>query len=200
MTNTNLLSSFSAPPTNSVIFIPMKYPFLGWRCARNKDYLLPTFRTIQSELKLHPRYHSNRKRDWCPWGDPAPPSIRFVLGKVSLICRVFNDENQHQKRMKQWKQLIDKVSNDENQHHILWCPSIIIFPIRPVMPRGKENLMALLHYPQKVTIIKILEKVDFKTDKKFRNHSFWDKKIAQKKCILRRLLICNNCAYGFNWD
>ena len=44
------------------------------------------------------------------------------------------------------------------------------------MPRGKENLMALLHYPQKVTIIKILEKVDFKTDKKFRNHSFWDKK------------------------
>ena len=107
-------------------------------------------------------YHSNRKRDWCPWGDPAPPSIRFVLGKVSLICRVFNDENQHQKRMKQWKQLIDKVSNDENQHHILWCPSIIIFPIRPVMPRGKENLMALLHYPQKVTIIKILEKVTFR--------------------------------------
>ena len=67
--------------------------------------------------------------------------------------------------MKQWKQLIDKVSNDENQHHILWCPPIKIFPIRPVMPRGKENLMALLHYPQKVTIIKILEKVDFRFQK-----------------------------------
>ena len=83
--------------------------------------------------------------------------------------------------MKQWKQLKDKVSNDENQHHILWCPPIKIFPIRPVMPRGKENLMALLHYPQKVTIMKLLEKVIFRAGKKIHDHSFWGKRITQKK-------------------
>ena len=83
--------------------------------------------------------------------------------------------------MKQWKQLWDKVSNDENQHHILWCPSIIIFPIRPVMPRGKENLMALLHYPQKVTITRTLEKVTFKTGKNFASTVFETKKRSQKQ-------------------
>ena len=51
------------------------------------------------------------------------------------------------------------------------------------MPRGKENLMALLHYPQKVTIMKLLEKVIFRAGKKIRDHSFWGKRITQKSVI-----------------
>ena len=155
ITNTYLISSFSAPPTNNVIFIAMKYHFFGGVAQETRIIFCPRFVHFQ----------------FPPKPTQSTLSISFQQ-EERLMPLGRSSTTKHSIRFGEGQSHMQRVSNDENQPHILWCPPIIIISIRPVMPRGKENLMALLHYPQKVTIIKILEKVNFRTGKKFYGHCF----------------------------
>ena len=171
----------------------MKYPFFGWRCARNKDYLLPKFRTLQSPTKTNSIYIV----DIIPIGRETD-----ALGEIQhhqAFDSFWGRSISYVESIQWWKPASEKnkIMKTINRQSIKrWKPAthpvpIIIILIRPVMPRGKENLMALLHYPQKVTITRMLENVTFKTGKNFATTVFETK----KTCISRLLLICNKSAF-----
>ena len=183
----------------------MKYPFFGWRCARNRDYLLPTFRTLQSPIKTNSIYIVDiipigRETDALGeiqhhqafdsfWGRSIPyvESIHWwnPASEKNEIMKTIKRQS-----IKWWKPASHPVV--PTHHHYLNQTSDATWQGKPYGPPPLST---------KGDHHKNSRKGDFQNRQKIVRPQFLRKKNYAKNAHFATFAhLQQECVYGFNWD
>ena len=177
----------------------MKYPFLGWRW--NKDYLLPTFRTLPSPTKTNSIYivviiPIGRETDALGEIQHHQAFDSFWGRSISYVESIqwwksAPEKNETMKTIKRqnikWWKAVSHSMVPTHQHF----PDQTSDATWQGKPYGPPPLST------KGDHHKNTRKGDFQNRQKFRDHSFWDKKNVYFATFAN---LQQKCVFGFNWD